>query len=300
MDRLLEDDWDVAVLDSLLTGRRSNLARHKGNRRLKIIEGDIRDAKTVSESSKGCDAVFHLAAHALMRVSLGDHRADLEHNIVGTLNVLEGMVANGVPDFVFASTSALYGEAEVVPTPETYSGIQTSLYGAAKLAGEGYASAFAEFSPIKVWAYRFGTVLGERCRRGAIWDFTHKLLADPSKLEILGDGKQSKDYMSVNDCVDGIMIGHRKAKGRVNIFNLGLQEQTTVDELADIVIEEMRLGGVKKTYTGGARGWVGDNPVVYLSTKKIKALGWMPKTSPTEAIRQTARWTLKEVGRRGK
>jgi UDP-glucose 4-epimerase len=290
----------VAVLDSLLTGHRSNLAHHNGNRRLKIIAGDIRDPGTVSKSSKGCDAVFHLAAHALMRVSLGDHKADLEHNIMGTLNVLESMVANGVPDFVFASTSALYGEAEVVPTPETYAGVQTSLYGAAKLAGEGYASAFAEFSPNKVWAYRFGTVLGERCRRGAIWDFTHKLLADPSKLEILGNGKQSKDYMSVKDCVDGIMIGHDKAKGRVNIFNLGLQEQTTVDELADIVIDEMGIRGVKKAYTGGARGWVGDNPVVYLSTKKIKALGWRPKTSPTEAIRQTAKWTLKEVGWRGK
>jgi len=300
VDRLLEDDWRVVVLDNLLTGRRSNLAQHKGDPRLKVVEGDVRDLETLSRCSRGCDAVFHLAAHALMRVSLRDHRADLEHNIVGTLNVLESMVANGVPDFVFASTSALYGEAEVVPTPETYSGIQTSLYGAAKLAGEGYASAFAEFSPIKVWAYRFGTVLGERCRRGAIWDFTHKLLEDPSKLEILGDGKQSKDYMSVGDCVDGVMLGHGKAKGRVNIFNLGLQEQTTVDELADYVIEEMGLSNVKKSYTGGARGWVGDNPVVYLSTKRIKALGWKPKTSPEEAIRLTSRWTLKEAGRRGK
>ena len=300
VDRLLEDDWKVVVLDSLLTGRKSNLAQHKANPSLKVIEGDVRDTETVSESSRGCDAVFHLAAHALMRVSLKDHRADLDHNIVGTLNVLESMVANNVPDFVFASTSALYGEAEVVPTPETYSGIQTSLYGAAKLAGEGYASAFAEFSPLKVWAYRFGTVLGERCRRGAIWDFAHKLLEDPSKLEILGDGKQSKDYMYVKDCVDGIMLGHAKGKGRVNIFNLGLQEQTTVNELADLVIEEMGLSKVKKSYTGGVRGWIGDNPVVYLSTKRIKALGWKPKTSPTDAIRLTAKWTLREVGWQGK
>ena len=300
VDRLLEDEWRVLVLDNLLTGRRSNLAQHKGDPRLEVVEGDVRDLETLTRCSRGCDAVFHLAAHALMRVSLHDHRADLEHNIVGTLNVLESMVANGVPDFVFASTSALYGEAEVTPTPETYSGVQTSLYGAAKLAGEGYASAFAEFSPIRVWAYRFGTVLGERCRRGAIWDFTHKLLEDPSKLEILGDGKQSKDYMSVGDCVDGIILGHEKASGRVNIFNLGLQEQTTVDELADYVIEEMGLSRVKKSYTGGARGWVGDNPVVYLSTERIKALGWRPKTSPEEAIRLTARWTLKELSRRGK
>lgn len=300
VDRLLADGWQVVVLDNLLTGRRSNLGGHRGDPSLKVVAGDIRDLATVTECAKGCDAVFHLAAHALMRVSLGDHRADLDYNILGTLNVLESMAKDGVPDFVFASTSALYGEAEVVPTPESYAGIQTSLYGAAKLAGEGYASAFAEFSSIKVWAFRFGTVLGERCRRGAVWDFTHKLLQNPSELEILGNGKQRKDYLAVSDCVDGILLGHRKASERVNILNLGLQEQTSVDELADIVIEEMGLAGVKKNYTGGARGWVGDNPVVYLSTRKIRALGWQPKVSPTEAVRQTARWTLKEARRRGK
>jgi UDP-glucose 4-epimerase len=296
VDRLLEDDWRVVILDNLLTGTRSNVGHHKGDPRLKVVEGDIRDLETVSKCSRDCDVVFHFAAHALMRASLRDHRADLEHNIVGTLNVLESMVANEVSDFVFASTSALYGEAKVTPTPETYSGIQTSLYGAAKLAGEGYASAFAQFSPIKAWAFRFGTVLGERCRRGAIWDFTHKLIENPSKLEILGNGKQSKDYMSVKDCVDGIMLGHEKSSDSVNIFNLGLQEQTTVDELAELVIEEMQLSNVKKGYTGGERGWVGDNPVVYLSTKKIRELGWMPKTTPSDAIRLTARWTLREVG----
>ncbi len=300
VDRLLQDEWSVVVLDNLHSGHRSNLGHQKGNPRLKVIEGDVRNQDAVTKCSRGCDAVFHLAAHALMRVSLRDHRADLEHNIVGTFNVLESMVANNVPDFVFASTSALYGEAEVTPTPETYSGIQTSLYGAAKLAGEGYASAFAEFSPMKVWAFRFGTVLGERCRKGAIWDFTQKLLENPSELEILGNGKQSKDYMFVKDCIDGIMLGYEKSSNRVNIFNLGLQEQTTVDELADLVIGEMGLSKVKKKYTGGMRGWVGDNPVVYLSTKKMRGLGWKPKVSPADAIRLTARWTLREVGRQGK
>ena len=300
VDRLLQDEWHVVVLDNLHTGHRSNLHHQKGNPRLKVIEGDIRNLETVSECSRGCDAVFHFAAHALMRVSLRNHRADLEHNIIGTLNVLESMVGNNVPDFVFASTSALYGEAEITPTPETYSGIQTSLYGAAKLAGEGYASAFAGFSPMKVWAFRFGTVLGERCRRGAIWDFTHKLLENPSELEILGNGKQSKDYMSVKDCIDGVMLGYERSSNHVNIFNLGLQEQTTVDELADLVIGEMGLLKVRKKYTGGVRGWVGDNPVVFLSTKKIRGLGWKPKLSPADAIRQTARWTLQEVGRQEK
>jgi UDP-glucose 4-epimerase len=298
VDRLLRDGWRVTVLDNLLTGRASNLVHQKDNKDLAVLQGDIRDAETVVDASAGCDAVFHLAAHALMRVSISDHRADLEHNIIGTMNVLESMVKNGVPDLVFASTSALYGEAKVVPTPEDYSGIQTSLYGAAKLAGEAYASAFTQFAPVRVWAFRFGTVLGERCRRGAIWDFEHKLMKDPKELEILGDGKQRKDYLYVGDCVEGIMTGYQKGSEKVNIFNLGLQEQTSVDELADIVIEEMRLAGVKKRYSGGTRGWVGDNPIVYLSIKKIQELGWRPKVSAADAIRTTARWTIGEIGAR--
>ncbi len=298
VDRLLEDDWRVTVLDNLLTGRHANLSQHKNNPNLSISEGDIRDLKTVAGASSGCDAVFHLAAHALMRVSLGDHRADLEHNVIGTLNVLESMVANDVPDFIFASTSALYGEAEVTPTPENYSGIQTSLYGAAKLACEAYASAYTQFSPMKVWAFRFGTVLGERCRRGAIWDFEHKLMNDPAELEILGDGRQSKDYLYVKDCVEGMMRGYERSSKPVNIFNLGLQEQTTVNELADIVIKEMGLRNVRKRYSGGVRGWIGDNPVVYLSIERIQALGWKPKMSPADAIRLTARWTLRDIGGR--
>jgi UDP-glucose 4-epimerase len=296
VDRLLDDGWEVVVLDNLLTGRRSNLARHKGNEKLKVLGGDIRDKRVVSSATKGCDAVFHLAAHALMRVSQGDPSADIDYNFMGTINVLRGAARNHVPDFVFASTSALYGEAAVTPTPEEYSGAQTSFYGASKLAGEAFASAMVQFEPMKLWAYRFGTVLGERCRRGAIWDFEHKLLKNPRELEILGDGKQTKDYLSVKDCVDGIMLGHERSSEPVNVFNLGLAEPTTVDDLADIVIQEMGLSGVRKRHTGGSHGWKGDNPVVQLSCDKIRKLGWAPKTSAREAIGLTARWTFKELG----
>ncbi|MFI5420518.1 MAG: NAD-dependent epimerase/dehydratase family protein [Nitrososphaerales archaeon] len=298
VDRLLVDGWRVVVLDNLLTGDRSNLSHQKENGNLKILEGDIRDIGAVKSASLECDAVFHLAAHALMRVSLGDRRADLDYNLVGTLNVLEAMLSNNIQDLIFASSSAIYGEATVVPTPEEYQGVQTSLYGASKLACEAYAEAFLELAPMKFWAYRFGTVLGERCRRGAIWDFEHKLLKNPDELEILGNGKQSKDYLYVKDCIDGILTGYEKSSARVNIFNLGLQEQTTVDELADIVIEEMGLSAVRKKYTGGERGWIGDNPIVYLSIEKMKRLGWIPKMPPQEAIRLTARWTINELTER--
>lgn len=296
VDRLLDDGWQVVVLDNLLTGRRSNLGHRRGEPRLKVLTGDIRDRKADEKASAGCDAVFHFAAHALMRVSQSDPTADLDYNLTGTLNVLEAAAANSVPDFVFASTSALYGEAEAIPTPESYSGVQTSFYGAAKLAGEAFASAFVQFRPMKFWAFRFGTVLGERCRRGAIWDFEHKLIDNPRELEILGNGRQRKDYLYVKDCVDGVMLGYERSSGRVNIFNLGLEEQTSVNELADIVIREMGLARVRKKYTGGPRGWVGDNPIVYLSSEKIRRLGWKPRLSPSEAIELTARWTLRDLG----
>ena len=300
VDRLLADDWNVVVLDNLLTGRRTNLGQHRGERRLAVVEGDVRHPKELAKASKGCDAVFHFAAHALMRVSMDDPTADLEHNLAGTINALQAAAANGVPDFVFASTSALYGEAEVSPTPEDYSGTQTSFYGASKLAGEAFASAFVQFRPMKFWAFRFGTVLGERCRRGAIWDFEHKLKENPRELEILGDGKQVKDYLSVKDCVDGVMLGYEKSSLPVNIFNLGLRERTSVDEVADIVIDVMGLEGVKRRYTGGHRGWTGDNPVVQLAIERIRALGWRPRSSPKEAIRATAEWTLKELDWKGR
>lgn len=295
VDRLIADGWDVVVLDNLLTGRRSNLEQHAGSPHLKVIEGDIRHKATVTKAVKGTDAVFHLAAHALMRVSQSDPSADIDYNFRGTMNLLQSAASQGIPDFVFASTSALYGEADVVPTPEDYSGVQTSFYGAAKLAGEAFASAMVQFIPMKFWAFRFGTVLGDRCRRGAIWDFEHKLQKNPRELEILGNGKQTKDYLSVRDCVAGMMLGYRKSSKSVNIFNLGLAERTSVDELADIVIEVMGLKGVRKRYTGGSHGWKGDNPVVNLSYDKMRELGWTPQVSARDAIRSTAKWTFDEI-----
>jgi len=293
VDRLLVDGWSVLVIDNMSSGCRSNLCQHEGNRRLEIEEVDIRDAAAMKNLLKGCDAVFHMAAHANIRTSLEDHWVDLENNLAGTMNILEAMVANDVHDLVFASTSALYGEANVRPTPEDYGAVQTSLYGASKLACEAYAEAYTQFAPITFWAFRFANVVGERCRRGVIWDFVHKLQKNPGELEILGDGKQSKEFLYVKDCVEGMIVGYRKSSDRVNVFNLGIDEQTTVDTVADLVIEEMQLRNVKRKYTGGPRGWIGDNPVVELSLKRIKEIGWKPELSSGEAIRRTTRWTLK-------
>ncbi len=293
VDTLLHEDWEVTVIDNLLTGRKENLAHQSRNQNLSIVEADIRDVSALKKLTRGCDTVFHLAAHALMRVSLTDRSVDLDYNLVGTINVLEAMLENKVPDFVFASTSALYGEVSVTPTPESYFGTQTSLYGAAKLSGEAFAEAYTQLADLKMWAFRFGTVLGERCRRGAIWDFVAKLYENPKELEILGDGKQRKDYLYVQDCVDGILAGYKKgAQGKSNIFNIGLQELTSVDRLADLVIEGFGLSGVRKKYTGGSRGWIGDNPIVHLDVSKLKSLGWKPQVSAEQAINRTIQWTI--------
>jgi UDP-glucose 4-epimerase len=292
VDRLLSEGYSVTVVDNMSCGCLENLKQHSNNSCLTVKKADIRDGDKLNRIFAGHDVVFHMAAHANIRQSLADHRADLDNNLIGTLNALEAMYKNEIQDLVFASSSAVYGEATVRPTPEGFSPTQTSLYGASKLACESYAEAYTEFAPMKFWAFRFANVVGERCRRGVIWDLVHKLLKNPSELEILGDGKQSKEYLHAEDCVNGIMIGYKKAPWKVSIFNLGVDEQTLVDRVADVVIKEMGLKNVKRKYTGGPRGWIGDNPIVELSLGKIKKLGWRQKISSEEAIRRTVRWTL--------
>ena len=294
LDVLLKRGYSVTGIDNLSVGRMSNLAGHVLDDNFVFERCDIRDQRKLTKLFRyEFDVVFHLAASADIRKSLKDHHADLDNNVVGTVNLLDCCVKSGVKDFVFASSSAVYGEAKVVPTPETYMPTQTSLYGASKLACESFLQGFTEMSDLHCWAYRFANVVGERCRRGVVGDFVRKLQTNPKVLEILGDGKQSKEYLYVQDCIEGMLTGYRKSNGRFNVFNLGVPKQTCVDEVADIVIREMRLKNVKRKYTGGRRGWVGDNPVVNLSLEKIKRLGWKPKVSSEEAIKRTARWNMK-------
>jgi len=295
VDMLLQEGYQVTAYDNLTEGRLENLSHLKDNPDFRFIKGDMRDAELLMKVLRGQDVVFHMAAQANIRKSLEDHYADLQNNLVGHINLLEAMLKNEVNDLVFASTSALYGEADVRPTPETYAPIQTSLYGASKLACEAYTEAYIQFSQLNFWAYRFSNVVGERCRRGVIWDFVHKLARNSRELEILGNGKQSKEYIYVQDCVEGIMTGYKKGKGRVNIFNLAVEDNKTVDEVADIVIREMKLEGVKRKYTGGERGWIGDNPIVHLDISRLKSLGWRPRFTADEAITRTARWTIELI-----
>jgi len=184
VDRLLDDGYSVTVVDNMSCGYMENLKHHSGSPRLTVHKADIKNAAQLDKLFAGHDVVFHIAAHANIRESFTNHRSDLENNLIGTLNILEAMAKNGIQDLVFASTSAVYGEAAVRPTPEEYSAVQTSLYGASKLACEAYAQAYTQFSPIRFWAFRFANVVGERCRRGVIWDFVHKLQKNPEELDL--------------------------------------------------------------------------------------------------------------------
>ena len=292
IDRLLEEGYEVTAVDNLSEGHLENVAHLKGDRRFRFVKLDLKDAKATEKIVAGNDVIFHMAAQANIRKSIVDHRGDLDNNVIPMISLLDGMVKHKVNDMIFASSSAVYGEAPVVPTPEDYLSKQTSLYGASKLAAEAWSNAYSQFSPIRVWSFRFANVVGERCRRGVIWDFVHKLQKNPRELEILGNGKQSKEYLYVKDCVEGMMTGWRKTNGPVEAFNLGQPRQTLVDEVADVVIAEMKLNGVRRKYTGGEHGWIGDSKLVQLSLEKMKGIGWEPKVPNDEAIRITARWTL--------
>ena len=292
VDYLISEGHSVVAFDSFEAGVQGNLERHSENPRLRIVRGDVVKACELKGVLDGADVVFHFAAFADLRKSLSGHFQDLETNVRGTVNLLEAMESAGVPHLVFSSTSSLYGEPSMIPTGEDYAPTQTSLYGASKIAAEAFAEAFTQISGLKLWTFRFSNVVGERCRRGIVWDFVHKLRQDPTRLEILGDGRQSKEFLYVGDCVAGMMIGYTRAFGQVNKFNLAIRTNLTPDEVADIVIDTLGLTGVERHYTGGNRGWIGDNPVVRLDVERISSLGWAPKIPSRDAIVRMVRWIV--------
>ncbi len=292
VDKLLEEGNEVTVYDNFCTGRKLFIKHNQDNPKFKVIKADVLDLKTLTESMKGHDFVFHLQANADVRGGINKTRVDLEQNTIATWNVLEAMRINNIKNIVFSSTSCVYGEPDVFPTPEDYPLIQTSLYGASKLAGEGMIQAYCEYYDMRSWIFRFVSWMGERYTHGAVFDFIKKLKNNPKEMEILGDGQQKKSYLYVKDGIEGMFFAIKNAKGNKNVFNLGHKDHLNVIELANIVCEEMGLKDVKYTFTGGDRGWKGDAPFVKLCTKRLKELGWEAKTPVKEAIRMTARYIL--------
>jgi UDP-glucose 4-epimerase len=287
VDSLLSQGIDVLGIDNFSTGRIEFLEGALSNPKFKLLEQDIFSYKELHSVFIGRDAVFHLAANADVRFGPDRPSVDLEQNTISTHKVLEAARIAGVKKFIFSSTGSVYGEAETVPTPEDSSfPIQTSLYGASKLACEGMVTAYAEAFDMKVWIFRFVSILGPRYTHGHVFDFYKQLLEHSDKLTVLGNGHQKKSYLHVSDCISAIHIALNSASSSVNIFNLGIDGYCEVRDSVGWIIDELGLKP-KITFGTESKGWVGDNPLIYLDTRKIQGLGWIPRYSIEESVRDT-------------
>jgi UDP-glucose 4-epimerase len=285
----------ITVYDNLSTGKEEFISEHFGEKYFRFVKGDLLDVSKLAKEMRGHQSVWHMAANPDIRKGTASTMVDLEQNTLATYNVLECARRTDIKSFVFSSTSTIYGRANVIPTPEDYGPcLPISLYGASKLACEGLVSAYTELYGIKSWIYRFANIVGHRSTHGILFDLVQKLNKSPRTLEVLGDGRQRKSYLLVEECVDGMIYGFKHAKDRLNYFNLGARDQITVRRIVDILIEESHLKNVKVKYTGGESGWKGDVPRFLLSDKKMSKLGWKPKRTSEEAIREAARIVVKE------
>lgn len=285
VDALMGKGYDVTVYDNLSSGRMDFIEHHIGKKNFSFIEADLLDQKKLRECLEGYDVVFHLAANPDVR--LGVEKPDVaKQDIIATYNLLDVMRLKNVKRIVFSSSSTVYGETPPIPLSEDYGPLlPISVYGAAKLASEGLVSSFCHTFDMQAWIFRFANVVGLRCTHGVIFDFINKLRKNPKELEILGDGRQRKSYLYVSDCVDGMLFGFENAKDQINLFNLGSDGATEVNRIAEMVVDEMKLGDVRFKYTGGKRGWKGDVPRFQFDISKIKKLGWMPRYDSDDAVR---------------
>jgi UDP-glucose 4-epimerase len=287
IDRLLTDGHLVTSYDNYSTGCRPFLIEARRRPGFTEIEGDLLDLPHLKQAMIGHDFVFHLAANADVRFGTHHPGRDLEQNTVATFNVLEGMRAAGVRRIAFSSTGSIYGEPTVFPTPENCPfPLQTSLYGASKLAGEGLLAAYATGFGFQAYVFRFVSILGERYTHGHVFDFYRKLLANPRQIEVLGNGKQRKSYLYVRDCIEGVLHAVDRAYEPVNVFNLGAEEFCCVNDSLDWICEHLGVTP-KRHYTGGERGWIGDSPFIFLDTAKIRALGWQPNLTIRAGVLRT-------------
>lgn len=290
VDKLLSDDNEVTVIDNLSSGRMEFIEKHLKNPKFKFIKLDILDLEKLKKAIQGADIIYHFAANPDVRLGAENTKIHLEQNIVATYNVLEAMRMNKQQNIVFTSTSTVYGEATITPTPENYGPlVPISLYGASKLACEALITSYCHTFDMKSWIFRFANIVGERSTHGIIVDFINKLRNNPNSLEILGDGQQRKSYIHVSDCVNAILFAVKNSHEMANIFNIGSNDTINSTEIGEIVVSEMGLKDVAFSYTGGKRGWKGDVPRMLLSIETLQKLGWKPvhnsKSSVVAAVR---------------
>jgi UDP-glucose 4-epimerase len=290
VDRLLAAGHNVTAYDNFSTGQREFLAAASSQPRFRLVEGDLLDLPVLTKAVAGHDFVFHLAANADVRFGTEHPRKDLEQNTIATFNILEAMRANGVRRLGFSSTGSIYGEPEVFPTPEGCPfPVQTSLYGASKLAGEGLIEAYCNGFGFQAYIFRFVSILGERYTHGHVYDFFNKLRKDPYLIEVLGNGKQRKSYLHVQDCIDAILLLTEKSQRPVTVANLGTDEYCCVDDSLGWICEHLGVQPVRH-YTGGERGWIGDSPFIFLDTSFVRSFGWRPKLSIREGVIRTLQY----------
>jgi UDP-glucose 4-epimerase len=292
VDLLSREGIEVRIVDDFRTGRREFLADALTRPQVRLFEGDVLDRALLEEAFEGCDWVFHLQANADVRDGLLHPERDLAQNTFATANVLEAMRACEVKQIVFASTGSVYGEPNLFPTPEVAPfPIQTSLYGASKLAGEGLVAAYATGFGFTGVICRFVSILGARYTHGHVIDFYRALKRDPTRLRVLGDGRQEKTYLHVEDCLAAILVAvehHDRAPG-AHIYNLGADETVLVDESVAVITGHLGLSPTLE-HTGGRRGWTGDSPLIHLDTARIRSLGWQPSLTIEQSLTRTLEW----------
>ena len=295
-DQLLKKNYSVVVYDNLSTGQINYLLGSQMSDNFTFVEGDLLDPELLEKSLEGIDVVYHMAANADIRFGLKNPYIDLEQNTIATFNLLESMRKNGVNRIVFASSAAVLGEPEIFPTPENCAiPVQTSLYGASKIACEGMISSYCEGYGFEGYSFRFVSLLGPRYPHGHVFDFVKQLRESPSKLKILGDGTQKKSYMHIDDCLDAIFLvaDERRtalmSKHNYQVYHLGSNDYIKVSRSVEIICDQMKLKP-ELDYEGGDRGWVGDNPFVFLDVNKMQSEGWSPNHSIESSVRETVDW----------
>ncbi|MEM5778166.1 MAG: NAD-dependent epimerase/dehydratase family protein [Candidatus Aenigmatarchaeota archaeon] len=288
VDKLITKN-EIVVFDNLSSGSLRNLEHLKNNKNFSFIKSNLLNPKNIESALDGVSKVYHIAANPDVRLGETNTKAHFEQNIVASYNLLEAMRKKDVEKIIFTSSSTVYGDAKIIPTPEDYPTIPISIYGASKLAVEGMISSYCHTFGMQAVIFRFANVIGSRSEHGVIVDFIKKLKNNPNKLEILGDGNQTKSYIYIKDCIEGMLFGEENTRNKFEIFNLGSEDKITVKEIANLVVSNLGLKNVKYEFTGGyeGRGWKGDVKLMQLSIDKIKKLGWKPKYSSKEAIIKT-------------
>ena len=296
VDRLLADGHDVVAFDNFSTGQEEFIAGALQSPRYRLVRGDLLDLDALRSAMPGSEAVFHLAANADVRFGTDHPRRDLEQNTIATWNVLEAMRTHGVRRIAFSSTGSVYGETSVIPTPEDCPfPVQTSLYGASKVAAEALIQAYCEGFAMQACIFRFVSIMGERYTHGHVFDFYKQLLEHPGELRVLGNGTQRKSYLYVQDCVDAILLALEHAAAPVSIYNLGTDEYCQVNQSIQWICERLGLRPALQ-YTGGDRGWIGDNPFIFLDCTRIRALGWRPGLTIQQAVVRTVEYLRSNQG----